>query len=97
MLPLFCPDDTSMSWPGCQTNSSAMTNSLSREYLELFQALSRVALLINRLALARLQRQHRFDLWHGVVTYPTGVCLINWQEHAASKASQLLPGPERGR
>jgi glycosyltransferase involved in cell wall biosynthesis len=43
------------------------------------------ALLINRLALARLQRQHRFDLWHGVVTYPTGVCLINWQEHAASK------------
>jgi glycosyltransferase involved in cell wall biosynthesis len=44
-----------------------------------------LALFINRLALARLQRRHRFDLWHGVVTYPTGVCLINWQEHAASK------------
>jgi glycosyltransferase involved in cell wall biosynthesis len=44
-----------------------------------------LALFINRLALARLQRRHRFDLWHGVVTYPTGVCLIDWQEHAASK------------
>ncbi len=44
-----------------------------------------LALLINRIALARLQRRHRFDLWHGVVTYPTGICLINWQEHAASK------------
>ena len=44
-----------------------------------------LALLVNRMALARLQKRHRFDLWHGVVTYPTGVCLINWQEHAASK------------
>jgi glycosyltransferase involved in cell wall biosynthesis len=43
------------------------------------------ALLVNRLALTRLQRRHRFDLWHGIVTYPTGVCLINWQEHAAAK------------
>jgi glycosyltransferase involved in cell wall biosynthesis len=43
------------------------------------------ALFINRMALARLQRRHRFDLWHGVVTYPTGVCLINWQQHATLK------------
>ena len=50
-----------------------------------FKRSARLAFLINRLALARLQRRHRFDLWHGVVTYPTGVCLINWQEHAASK------------
>jgi glycosyltransferase involved in cell wall biosynthesis len=44
-----------------------------------------LALFVNRLALARLQRRHRFDLWHGVVTYPTGVCLIDWQKHAAAK------------
>jgi glycogen synthase len=50
-----------------------------------FKRSARLAFLINRLALTRLQRRHRFDLWHGVVTYPTGVCLINWQEHAASK------------
>jgi glycogen synthase len=67
-----------------------------------------LALLINRLALARLQRRHHFDLWHGVVTYPTGVCLINWQEHAASKGKPtpylvrsvgddvLVSGPEVG-
>ena len=67
-----------------------------------------LALLINRLALTRLQRRHRFDLWHGVVTYPTGVCLINWQEHAASKGKPtpylvrsvgddvLVSGPEVG-
>jgi glycosyltransferase involved in cell wall biosynthesis len=50
-----------------------------------FKRSPRFAFLVNRLALARLQRRHRFDLWHGVVTYPTGICLINWQEHAASK------------
>jgi glycosyltransferase involved in cell wall biosynthesis len=48
-----------------------------------------LALFVNRMALARLQRRHRFDLWHGVVTYPTGVCLINWQEHAASKGKSI--------
>ncbi len=48
-----------------------------------FKRSPRLALLINRLALAWLQRRHQFDLWHGVVTYPTGVCLINWQQHAA--------------
>jgi glycosyltransferase involved in cell wall biosynthesis len=52
-----------------------------------FKRSARLAFLINRLVLARLQRRHRFDLWHGVVTYPTGVCLINWQEHAASKGN----------
>ena len=50
-----------------------------------FKRSIRLALLMNRLALDRLQRRHQFDLWHGIVTYPTGVCLINWQQHAARK------------
>jgi glycosyltransferase involved in cell wall biosynthesis len=50
-----------------------------------FKRSIRLALLINRLALGRLQRRHQFDLWHGIVTYPTGVCLIDWQQHAASR------------
>ncbi len=29
--------------------------------------------------LSRLQARHRFDLWHGVMTWPTGVSLIHWQ------------------
>jgi glycosyltransferase involved in cell wall biosynthesis len=48
-----------------------------------FKRSMRLALLLNRLALDRLQRRHQFDLWHGIVTYPTGVCLVNWQRHAA--------------
>ncbi|HEY5741816.1 MAG TPA: glycosyltransferase [Terrimicrobiaceae bacterium] len=32
-----------------------------------------------------LQRRHHFDLWHGVVTYPTGICLVDWQRHAAQR------------
>jgi glycosyltransferase involved in cell wall biosynthesis len=47
-----------------------------------FKRSPRLALLVNRLALGQLQRCHRFDLWHGIVTYPTGVCLVNWQQHA---------------
>jgi glycosyltransferase involved in cell wall biosynthesis len=30
--------------------------------------------------LSRLQARHRFDLWHGVMTWPTGVSLIHWQD-----------------
>jgi glycosyltransferase involved in cell wall biosynthesis len=48
-----------------------------------FKRSPRFALLLNRIALSGLQRRHRFDLWHGIVSYPTGVCLINWQQHAS--------------
>jgi glycosyltransferase involved in cell wall biosynthesis len=48
-----------------------------------FKRSVRFALLMNRLTLARLQERYQFDLWHGVVTYPTGVCLVNWQQHAS--------------
>lgn len=50
-----------------------------------FKRSPRLALLMNRFALSRLQRRHRFDLWHGIVTYPTGVCLVNWQQHASRR------------
>lgn len=31
-------------------------------------------------SLSRLQARYRFDLWHGVMTWPTGISLIHWQE-----------------
>lgn len=55
-----------------------------------FKRSAGLALLVNRLALSRLQRRHRFDIWHGVVTYPTGVCLADWQQHAV-KARRPTP------
>lgn len=36
-------------------------------------------LLLGRLKLGALQRRYRFDVWHTVVTYPTGVSFIDWQ------------------
>jgi len=53
-----------------------------------FKRSPRFALLVNRLALGRLQRRHRFDLWHGIVTYPTGICLVDWQQHATRNGRQ---------
>jgi glycosyltransferase involved in cell wall biosynthesis len=50
-----------------------------------FKRSPRFALLMNRLALGNLQRRYRFDLWHGIVAYPTGICLIDWQKHASKK------------
>ena len=38
-----------------------------------------LALWLNRLALDRLQRLHRFDVWHTVVLSPSGVCFADWQ------------------
>ena len=55
-----------------------------------FKRSPRFALLMNRLALGHLQRRHRFDLWHGIVTYPTGICLVDWQKHA-SKRNRSTP------
>jgi len=48
-----------------------------------FKRSPRFALLMNRLVLGHLQRRYRFDLWHGMVTYPTGICLVDWQQHAS--------------
>jgi glycosyltransferase involved in cell wall biosynthesis len=50
-----------------------------------FKRSPRFALMLNRLALGYLQRRHRFDLWHGIVIYPTGVCLVDWQKHASKR------------
>lgn len=41
-----------------------------------------LAFWLNRRALSRLQRKHRFDVWHGVVLFPAGVCLVDWQERS---------------
>lgn len=37
---------------------------------------------LNRRVLSRLQRQYRFDAWHAAVLFPTGVCLLDWQERS---------------
>jgi glycosyltransferase involved in cell wall biosynthesis len=38
-----------------------------------------LAFWLNRRALARLQRRHKFDVWHTVVLTPSGVCFADWQ------------------
>jgi glycosyltransferase involved in cell wall biosynthesis len=38
-----------------------------------------LAFWLNRLALDRLQRLHRYDVWHTVVLSPSGVCFADWQ------------------
>lgn len=35
-----------------------------------------------RRKLGQLQRRYRFDVWHTVVTYPTGVAFIDWQKRS---------------
>ncbi len=55
-----------------------------------FKRSEAVAFFLNRRALSRLQRRHRFDVWHGVVTYPAGVCLVDWCDRRA-KASRPVP------
>jgi glycosyltransferase involved in cell wall biosynthesis len=37
---------------------------------------------LNRRALDRLQRRHRFDVWHAFVLYPAGVVLTDWQRRS---------------
>ncbi len=41
-----------------------------------------LAFWLNRRVLSRLQRKHRFDVWHGVVLFPAGVCLVDWQQRS---------------
>ncbi len=43
---------------------------------------ARLALWLNRCALSRLQRKHRFDVWHTVVLYPSGVSFADWQDRS---------------
>jgi glycosyltransferase involved in cell wall biosynthesis len=44
-----------------------------------FKRSAALAFWLNRLALDRLQRLHRFDVWHTVVLSPSGVCFADWQ------------------
>jgi len=44
-----------------------------------FKRSAPLAFWLNRLALDRLQRLHRFDVWHTVVLSPSGVCFSDWQ------------------
>lgn len=44
-----------------------------------FKRSAPLAFWLNRCALARLQRRHRFDVWHTVVLTPSGVCFADWQ------------------
>ena len=44
-----------------------------------FKRSAPLAFWINRRALDRLQRLHRFDVWHTVVLSPSGVCFADWQ------------------
>jgi glycosyltransferase involved in cell wall biosynthesis len=55
-----------------------------------FKRSPRFAFLISRLVLGHFQRRHRFDIWHGIVTYPTGICLVDWQRHAAHSTPYLV-------
>ncbi len=48
-------------------------------YWSYFKHSARAALWMNRRAMDQLQSVHRFDVWHGVVLYPSGVCLAEWQ------------------
>jgi glycosyltransferase involved in cell wall biosynthesis len=40
--------------------------------------------------LSRLQARYRFDLWHGVMTWPTGITLIHWQTDADNQVGVRL-------
>lgn len=49
-----------------------------------FKRSRRLAFLLNRGALSRLQRRHSFDVWHAVVLFPAGVCLVDWQRKSGT-------------
>ena len=44
-----------------------------------FKRSAPLAFWLNRRALHRLQRLHRFNVWHTVVLSPSGVCFADWQ------------------
>lgn len=47
-----------------------------------FKRSAPLALWLNRLVLARIQRRHRFHVWHAVVLSPSGVCFADWQSRS---------------
>lgn len=49
-----------------------------------FKRSAALAFWLNRRALSTLQRKHRFDVWHAVVLFPAGACLIDWQERSGA-------------
>lgn len=44
-----------------------------------FKRSAPLAFWLNRRALDRIQKMHRFDVWHSVVLTPSGVCFADWQ------------------
>lgn len=52
--------------------------------------------------LNRLQRRHRFDVWHAVMTYPTGIALVEWASQRGiphlvrCAGDDIIAAPERG-
>ncbi len=44
----------------------------------LFKRSTRITFVVSNFLLNRLQKKHRFDVWHLVVTYPTGVAGLHW-------------------
>ena len=44
-----------------------------------FKRSAPLAFWLNRRALDRIQKTHRFDIWHTVVLTPSGVCFADWQ------------------
>jgi glycosyltransferase involved in cell wall biosynthesis len=47
-----------------------------------FKRSAPLAFWLNRRALGRLQREHKFDVWHTVVLTPSGVCFADWQSRS---------------
>jgi glycosyltransferase involved in cell wall biosynthesis len=44
-----------------------------------FKRSAALAFWVNRCELDRIQKTHRFDVWHTVVLSPSGVCFADWQ------------------
>lgn len=44
----------------------------------LFKRSPALALRVSAFLIGNLQLRHRFDVWHGVMTWPTGISLIYW-------------------
>jgi glycosyltransferase involved in cell wall biosynthesis len=44
-----------------------------------FKRSAPLAFWLNRRAIDRIQKIHRFDVWHTVVLTPSGVCFADWQ------------------
>jgi len=58
------------------------TESYPGNFWSYFKYSAPLAFWLNRWALIRLQRRHRFEVWHAVVLFPAGVCLVDWQRRS---------------